>query len=43
MAGMEQEFTHVATTPEENGYVEAYHDILRKELIDDDPVFFELT
>jgi putative transposase len=31
MVGMDQEFTHVAT-PEENGHVEAYHGILRKEL-----------
>lgn len=31
MTGMDQEFTHVAT-PEENGHVEAYHGILRKEL-----------
>ena len=31
MVGLEQEFTHVAT-PEENGHVEAYHGILKKEL-----------
>jgi transposase InsO family protein len=31
MVGLEQEFTHVAT-PEENGHVEAYHGILKREL-----------
>ena len=31
MVGLEQEFTQVAT-PEENGHVEAYHGILKKEL-----------
>jgi hypothetical protein len=28
-----QEFTHVAT-PEENSYIEAFHSILQRELID---------
>ena len=31
IVGMDQEFTHV-DTPEENGHVEAYHGILKKEL-----------
>jgi putative transposase len=31
MVGLEQEFTHVAT-PQENGHVEAYHGILKREL-----------
>lgn len=31
MVGLEQEFTHIAT-PEENGHVEAYHGILKREL-----------
>lgn len=33
MVGLDQEFTHVAT-PEENGHVEAYHGILKRELFD---------
>jgi len=32
LIGVQQEFTHVAT-PEENAYIEAYHGILKKEIL----------
>lgn len=31
LLGVQQEFTHIAT-PEENAHIEAYHDILKKEI-----------